>query len=257
MNNKVALITGAGQGIGQSIAERLSKDGFAVALVGRTIEKVENVAKEINQNGGKAVAIKGDVKNRDDVFSAVDQAVKELGDLNVMVNNAGVAPTTPIDTVTPEILDKTMQINVGGTIWGIQAASQKFKELGHGGKIINASSQAGMTGNENLTVYGSSKFAIRGITETTAKELAEFGITVNAFCPGIVDTPMMRDIAQSVADNAGKPFEWGMDQFAKDIALKKLAKPEDISACVAYLASSDSDYMTGQSLLIDGGMVFN
>lgn len=114
-----------------------------------------------------------------------------------------------------------------------------------------------MTGNPNLTVYGSTKFAIRGITETTARELADFGITVNAYCPGIVITPMMNDIAQKVADNAGKPFEWGMEQFAKDIALKRLSKPEDVAGCVSYLAGPDSDYMTGQSLLIDGGMVFN
>ncbi|POH23696.1 (S)-acetoin forming diacetyl reductase [Fructilactobacillus sanfranciscensis] len=257
MMKKVALVTGAGQGIGAAIAKRLHKDGFAIALVGRTESKVEKIAKEIQNDHGDAIAIAADVADRDAVFAAVEKAAKHFGDFNIMVNNAGVAPTTPIDEVTPEILEDTEKINVGGTIWGIQAASKKFKELGHGGKIINASSQAGMTGNPNLTVYGSTKFAIRGITETTARELADFGITVNAYCPGIVITPMMNDIAKKVADNAGKPFEWGMEQFAKDIALKRLSKPEDVAGCVSYLAGPDSDYMTGQSLLIDGGMVFN
>ncbi|WP_413627481.1 (S)-acetoin forming diacetyl reductase [Fructilactobacillus vespulae] len=254
---KVALVTGAGQGIGAAIAKRLHKDGFAVALVGRTAAKIEKIADEIKKDNGDALVITADVADRDAVFAAVDQAAKHFGDFNVMVNNAGVAPTTPIADVTPEVLESAEKINVGGTIWGIQAASAKFKELGHGGKIINASSQAGMTGNPNLTVYGSTKFAIRGITETTARELADFGITVNAYCPGIVVTPMMEDIAQKVADKAGKPFEWGMEQFSKDIALKRLSQPEDVAGCVSYLASPDSDYMTGQSLLIDGGMVFN
>lgn len=254
---KVALITGAGQGIGEAIAKRLHHDGFKVALVGRTKAKVERVANEINADGGDAYAIGADVANRDEVFAAVEDATKHFGDFNVIVNNAGVAPTTPIETVTPDILNDTLAINLGGVIWGIQAASAKFKELGHGGKIINASSQAGQVGNPNLTVYGATKFAIRGVTQTTAKELAKFNITVNAYCPGIVKTPMMNDIAQQVADNAGKPFEWGMDQFAKDIALGRLSEPEDVAACVAYLAGPDSNYMTGQSLLIDGGMVFS
>lgn len=257
MDKKVALITGAGQGIGAAIAKRLHHDGFSVALLGRTFAKVEKIAQEIQNDSGNAIAIQGDVANREDVFAAVEKAYQHFGDFNVMVNNAGVAPTTPIDEVTPEVLENAERINVGGTIWGIQAASQMFKKLKHPGKIINASSQAGMTGNPNLTVYGSTKFAIRGITETTAKELAEFDITVNAFCPGIVVTPMMNDIAQNVADKAGKPFEWGMEQFAKDIALKRLSKPEDVAGCVSYLAGPDSNYMTGQSLLIDGGMVFN
>ncbi|BAP85356.1 acetoin reductase [Paucilactobacillus hokkaidonensis JCM 18461] len=256
-DKKVALITGAGQGIGEAIAKRLNHDGFKVALVGRTKSKVERVANEINADGGDAYAIGADVAKRDEVFAAVEEATKHFGDFNVIINNAGVAPTTPIDTVTPEILNDTLAINLGGVIWGIQAASAKFKELGHGGKIINASSQAGQVGNPNLTVYGATKFAIRGVTQTTAKELAQFGITVNAYCPGIVKTPMMNDIAQQVADNAGKPFEWGMDQFAKDIALGRLSEPEDVAACVAYLAGPDSNYMTGQSLLIDGGMVFS
>lgn len=112
-------------------------------------------------------------------------------------------------------------------------------------------------GNPELAVYGATKFAIRGITQTAARDLAKYGITVNAYCPGIVDTPMMRGIAQEVADNAGKSFEWGMGQFARNITLGRLSKPEDVAACVSYLAGQDSDYMTGQAVMIDGGMVFN
>lgn len=254
--SKVALVTGAGQGIGASIAMRLANDGFEVALVGRTLSKVQDVADKITSNGQKAVAIAADVQNRDDMFRAVNEATEQLGDFNVIVNNAGVAPTTPIMEVNQDTLDSTWKINVGGTIWGTQAAVEKMRALGHGGKIINATSQAGVLGNPNLTVYGSTKFAIRGITQTTARELAADNITVNAFAPGIVKTPMMNDIAQKVADNAGKDFDWGMQQFAQDISLKRLAEPEDIANAVAFLASKDSDYVTGQTLIVDGGMVF-
>ncbi|MBW1606436.1 (S)-acetoin forming diacetyl reductase [Lactobacillus sp. Sy-1] len=255
-DKKVALVTGAGQGIGKSIAERLTKDGFSVALVGRHLDKVQAVADELNNAGGDAYAVQADVANRDEVFEAVKQTKEHFGDFNVIVNNAGVAPSSPIEDVTPEDLDFTFKINVGGVIWGTQAAVQAFKELGHGGKIINGSSQAGQEGNPNLTVYGSTKFAIRGITQTTSKELAERGVTVNAYCPGIVKTPMMEDIAKSVAKEAGKPEQWGMDQFAKNISLKRLSEPSDVANLVSFLASPDSNYITGQSILVDGGMVY-
>ncbi|MGY3742890.1 (S)-acetoin forming diacetyl reductase [Leuconostoc inhae] len=254
--SKVALVTGAGQGIGEAIAHRLVKDGFQVALVGRHLEKVQRVANDIKAQGGDAIAIKADVAKRDEVFAAVAATKSEFGDLNVIVNNAGVAPTTPIMDVTEDDMNWTWGINVNGVVWGTQAATEVFKELGHGGKIINATSQAGVEGNPNLTVYGSTKFAIRGITQTTAKELAQFGITVNAFAPGIVKTPMMWDIAHEVGQNAGKDDEWGMAQFSDGISLGRLSEPEEIASVVGFLASDDSNYVTGQTIIVDGGMVF-
>lgn len=254
---KVAYVTGAGQGIGKAIAERLAKDGFAVSCADFNIDAANQVADGINKNGGKAIAVKVDVSDRDQVFNTVNETVEKLGGLDVVVNNAGIGPSTPIEEITPEIYRKVFDINVGGTLWGIQAAVAAFKKLGHGGKIINASSQAGQVGNPNLAVYGGTKFAIRGITQTAARDLAHLGITVNAYCPGIVKTPMMMGIAKEVADAAGKPFEWGLNQFAQNITLKRLSEPEDVAACVSYLAGPDSDYMTGQALIIDGGMVFN
>ncbi|MDR3241222.1 MAG: (S)-acetoin forming diacetyl reductase [Lactobacillaceae bacterium] len=256
---KVALVTGAGQGIGKAIAERLAKDGFKVGLVGRHVEKVQDVANELNAQYGAdtAIGLKADVAKRDEVFAAVKETNEHFGGFDVIVNNAGVAPTTPILEVTEEDMNWTWQINVNGVVWGTQAATEAFKALGHSGKIINATSQAGVTGNANLTAYGSTKFAIRGITQTTAKELAAFGITVNAFAPGIVKTPMMWDIAHEVGQNAGKDDEWGMNTFAKDITLKRLSEPEDVANAVAFLAGSDSNYITGQTIVVDGGMVFH
>lgn len=254
---KVALVTGAGQGIGAAIATRLANDGFAVAVADMNTETANKVAEKINSNGGRALPIVVNVAERDNVFEAVRTTIQELGGLDVLVNNAGLGPTTPIDTITPEQFDKVYHVNVGRVLWGIQAATEAFKKLGHGGKIINATSQAGVVGNPNLALYSGTKFAVRGITQVAARDLADFGITVNAYAPGIVRTPMMMDIAHEVGQNAGKDDEWGMQQFAKDITLKRLSEPEDVAAAVSFLAGPDSNYVTGQTIIVDGGMQFH
>lgn len=256
MNNKVAMVTGGAQGIGEAISIRLAKDGFSVAVADLNEEKAQEVVKKIEENNGKAIAIKVDVSNQDDFFAAVEKAREVLGGFDVLVNNAGLGPTTPIDTITPEMFDKVYHVNVASVIWGTQAALKQFKKNEHGGKIINATSQAGVVGNPSLALYSGTKFAIRGITQVTARDLAEYNVTVNAYAPGIVKTPMMFDIAHEVAKNAGKDDDWGMQQFAKDITLKRLSEPEDVAAAVSFLAGPDSNYVTGQTLLVDGGMQF-
>ena len=252
---KVAIVTGAGQGIGFAIAKRLHEDGFKVGILDYNAETAQKAVDAISSED--TVAVVANVAKRDEVFAAFDKVVEAFGDLHVVINNAGVAPTTPLDTITEEQFQNVFNINVGGTIWGAQAAHKHFKALGHGGKIINATSQAGVVGNPNLTVYGSSKFAIRGITQTLARDLADEGITVNAYAPGIVKTPMMFDIAHQVGKNAGKDDEWGMQTFAKGIALKRLSEPEDVANAVSFLAGKDSDYITGQTLIVEGGMQFH
>lgn len=253
----VALVTGAGQGIGRAIALRLAKDGFAVSLVDYNLETASSVAEEIKQSGGQSIALQADVSDRDAVFAAVTKTKEHFGDFNVIVNNAGIAPSTLIEDITPEIVDRVYNINVKGVIWGIQAALDAFKSLNHGGKIINACSQAGHVGNPELAVYSSSKFAVRGLTQSAARDLAPLGITVNSYCPGIVKTPMWEEVDRKISASAGKPQGYATEEFAKRITLGRLSEPEDVAACVSYLASPDSNYMTGQSLLIDGGMVFN
>lgn len=253
--SKVAYVTGAGQGIGLSIAERLVNDGFKVGVVDYNLETATVAAEKLGADN--AVAIKADVSKRDEVFAAMAKVVETFGDLNVVVNNAGIAPTTPINTVTPEQFEAVYGVNVGGVLWGTQAAEENFKKLGHGGKIINATSQAGVVGNPNLMLYSSSKFAVRGMTQIAARDLAEAGITVNCYAPGIVRTPMMMDIAHQVGKNAGKDDEWGMQTFAKDITMKRLSEPEDVANVVGFLAGPDSDYITGQTIIVDGGMQFH
>ncbi len=191
---KVALVTGAAQGIGRGIALRLAKDGFDIALVDLKADKLEAVKKEVVALGRKASTFSADVSMRDDVYAAIDHAEKELGGFDVIINNAGIAQVQPISDVTPEEVDRILKINIQGVLWGIQAAAAKFKARGHKGKIINASSIAGHDGFAMLGVYSATKFAVRALTQAAAKEYASAGITVNAYCPGIVGTDMWVEI---------------------------------------------------------------
>ena len=168
------------------------QDGFKVEVLDYNAETAEKAVAELSVD--KAFTVVADVSKQAEVAAAFQKVVDHYEDLNIVVNNAGVAPTTPLDTITEEQFARTFAINVGGVIWGAQAAQAQFKALGHGGKIINATSQEGVVRNPDLAVYGGTKFAIRGITQTLARDLAESGITVNAYAPGIVKTPMMYDI---------------------------------------------------------------
>jgi meso-butanediol dehydrogenase / (S,S)-butanediol dehydrogenase / diacetyl reductase len=256
-NGKVALITGGGQGIGQAIAERLHADGFKVAIADLNTETAGKVAEKLGGKDGGAIALHVNVSDRDSVFNAVDQTVSELGGFDVIINNAGIAPQSPIEEITPESIERIFSVNFNGVVWGIQAATKAFKELGHGGKIISAASQAGHVGNPGIALYSATKFAVRGLTQTAARDLAQYGITVNTYAPGIVRTPLMEDLAKKTAESAGKPEEWGWEQFTKGITLDRVSEPEDVAGVVSFLSGRDSSYITGQSILVDGGMVFN
>lgn len=256
INGKVALITGAGQGIGRAIALRLANDGADIAIVDLNDEKTQAVADEVRSLGRKATIFKADVTKRDDVYAAIDHAEKELGGFDIMVNNAGVASIQPIAEVTPEEVEKSFIVNVHGVLWGIQAAAAKFKERGQKGKIINASSIAGHEGFPMLGVYSATKFAVRALTQAAAKEFASDGITVNAYCPGVVGTDMWVEIDRRMAEITGAKIGENYDKFVGGIALGRAQTPEDVAAFVSYLAGPDSDYMTGQSPMIDGGLVY-
>ncbi|QNP41907.1 (S)-acetoin forming diacetyl reductase [Lysobacter solisilvae (ex Woo and Kim 2020)] len=256
-NGKVALITGGGQGIGQAIAERLYADGFKVAVADLNIENARKVADALGGKQRGALAIQVDVADRDSVFAAVNHAASELGGFDVMINNAGIAPASPIEEITQESIDQLFSINFNGVVWGTQAAAAAFRALGHGGKIISAASQAGHIGNPGIALYSASKFAVRGFSQTAARDLAKDGITVNTYAPGIVRTPLVEDLVKKAASAAGKPEAWAWEQFANGIALDRLSEPSEVAAVVSFLAGADSNYITGQSILVDGGIVFN
>ncbi|ANI37880.1 acetoin reductase [Mycolicibacterium vaccae] len=261
INGKVALVTGGGRGIGRGIALRLARDGADVAVVDIDQDNLSKVADEIGEIGRKATTFVADVSDRDQVFAAVDHAASTLGAFDIMVNNAGIALVGPIADATAEQVRKLWSINVDGVLWGIQAAVAKFKELGNRdagkiSKIINASSIAGHDGFEMLGIYSASKFAVRGMTQAAAKEHAADGITVNAYCPGVVGTDMWVEIDKRFAELTGAAEGATYDKFVGGIALGRAETPDDVAGFVSYLAGPDSDYMTGQAGLIDGGLVY-
>jgi meso-butanediol dehydrogenase/(S,S)-butanediol dehydrogenase/diacetyl reductase len=253
---KVALVTGGGRGIGRGIALRLARDGADVALVDLGPDGINAVADEIAEIGSKASTFTADVSDRDQVFAAVDHAASALGGFDIMVNNAGIALVAPLVDTTPQDVAKIWAVNVNGVLWGIQAAVTKLKELGRPGKIINASSIAGHEGFAMLGVYSATKFAVRALTQAAAKEHAADGITVNAYCPGVVGTDMWVEIDKRFAELTGAAEGETYDKFVGGIALGRAETPDDVAGFVSYLAGPDADYMTGQAGLIDGGLVY-
>lgn len=256
LQGKVALVTGAGRGIGRGIALRLAQDGADIALVDVTADDIAAVAGEVTAVGSKATTFVADVSDRDAVFAAVEHAHSALGGFDIMVNNAGVALVGPVAEVTPDDAARVWGVNVNGVLWGIQAAAAKFIELSAPGRIINASSIAGHDGFAMLGVYSASKFAVRALTQAAAKEYASSGITVNAYCPGVVGTDMWVEIDQRFAELTGAEIGATFEQFVGGIALGRAETPEDVAAFVSYLAGPDAAYMTGQAPIIDGGLVY-
>lgn len=256
IEGKVALVTGSGQGIGRAIALRLAKDGAHVAIVDLNDQKTGAVAREVEALGRKATSFRADVTNRDDVYAAIEHAEERLGSFDVMINNAGIAQVQPLADVRTEEIDKIFKVNVQGVLWGIQAAAKKFRQRKQRGKIISASSIAGHEGFAMLGVYSATKFAVRALTQAAAKEYASDGITVNAYCPGIVGTDMWVEIDKRFAELTGATIGATYKKYVEGIALGRAQTPEDVAAFVSYLAGPDSDYMTGQAPLIDGGLVY-
>ncbi|WP_141733901.1 acetoin reductase [Oligoflexus tunisiensis] len=256
IDGKVALVTGAGQGIGRAIALRLAQDGAHIAIVDMNENKMTDVANEVSKIGRKASIFRADVSHRDEVYQAINDAERRLGGFDIMINNAGIVQVQALADVTPEEFDKIFKVNVQGVLWGIQAAAKKFKERQQKGKIISASSIAGHEGYGMLGVYAATKFAVRALTQTAAKEYASAGITVNAYCPGVVGTDMWVEIDRRFSELTGAAIGETYKKYVGGIALGRAETPEDVAAFVSFLSGPDSDYMTGQAPLIDGGMVY-
>lgn len=256
LSGKVALVTGAGQGIGRGIALRLAQDGADIAIVDINGSNMEKVAGEVVALGRKATIFRADVGDRAQVYAAVDHAETALGGFDVMINNAGIAAIGPIASVTQEEVDRLVRINLEGVLWGIQAAAAKFKARGQKGKIVSASSVAGHDGFAMLGIYSATKFAVRGLTQAAAREYASDGITVNAYCPGIVGTDMWVTIDRRFSELTGVPLGATYAKYVEGIALGRPETPDDVAALVSFLAQTDSDYITGQSIITDGGLVY-
>jgi len=257
--SKVAVVTGGAKGIGKGIVERLVADGYSVVVADLDKAAAEATAKEVNDKGGKAVAAVGDASLKETHHAYVKVAVDTFGRLDTYINNAGVARIKLLEDETPEDIERVFKINVYGTIYGMQAATEQFDKQNDGDKtrkIINAASIAAHIAFDILGVYSATKFAVRALTQAGAKELGKRNITVNAYCPGIVGTEMWGFIdAEMCKLRGGNEGDW-LNTYSKNITLGRVQTPEDVANFVSFLASTDSDYITGQSVQTCGGIQF-
>lgn len=251
---RVAIVTGAGQGIGAGIAKQLAADGLTVAVADLKEDNAKNVASDI---GLDAQGYFVDVTERQSVFDLVSAVVQDFARLDVMVNNAGIAKIGPLIDAEEKDISQILDVNVKGDIYGIQAAAKQFQRQETGGKIINACSIAGHQGFEMLGIYSATKFAVRGLTQTAAQELAKDKITVNAYCPGIVLTPMWDQIDAEMSKIYNLPLGASLQKNIDGIALGRGETPADVANLVSFLADHKSDYITGQSIIVDGGIDYS
>ena len=254
-----AMVTGAARGIGRAIAMRLAAQGYAVSVADlpSTRSTLDGVVADLAANGRPALAVTLDVADPESVDAAVAQHVRGFDGLDVMVANAGIAVTAPLLETSVDQFRQTMEINVAGVFHCYRAAARQMISQGRGGRLIGAASVAAHRGGKWQGAYSASKFAVRGLSQSVAQELAEYGITVNVYSPGVVQTPMWHSIDEAVTGRRGTTPGSEMAGMARSIPLGRLETPEDVAGVVAFLASPDAGYITGRSIVVDGGMWFS
>lgn len=254
LRDRVALITGAGRGIGQGIALRFAREGAKLALVDIEASHLEDTAGRLSEAGAEFECYQGDVSRTEDVERFFAQAVGRFGRLDIDVNNAGIDnPFAPLVQMPDDGFDRTIAVNLRGVFLCARAAARQMIQQGDGGRIINMSSQAGKTGYAILGPYCASKAGVILLTQVFAKELAPQKITVNAVCPGTIDTPLLRGGLAPLLQAAGQDLEeWALKNLPP-IPLGRVGYPEDVAKLVTFLASDEADYMTGQAVNVTGG----
>lgn len=235
---RVALITGGASGIGKETSKRLAAEGASVVIADLQDELGEAVVAEIEQDGGKARYVHLDVTDEAGWAEAVATTVEAFGGLDVLVNNAGIGDTEPIEVTTTDTWDKVVAVTQTSVFLGMKAAAEALKASGHG-SVVNISSMYGIVGSGVSPAYHAAKGAVRLLTKTTALGWAEAGVRVNSVHPGYIDTPILGDTDRDLLVGA--------------TPMRRLGRPEEIAAAVAYLASDDASFATGAELVVDGG----
>jgi acetoin reductase-like protein len=253
---KVALVTGGARGIGRAIAQRLAHEGAAIAVLALHLESAERAAAELVAGGGRAIAIGADVADEASVARAVSDTVGAFGQLDVMVNNAGTIAVGPVLETSVDAWNRVVDVNLRGVFLGSREAARQMIAQGNGGRIVNGSSGAGRQGNRDIAAYAATKAGVIAFTQSLAVELAPHGITVNAYCPGhVTSTPMWDAIDAAVTARSGEPTGSAKRAAEMEPPLGRAGRPEEIAAAVAFLASDEAAFVTGESILIDGGLV--
>ncbi|MCM1992307.1 3-oxoacyl-[acyl-carrier-protein] reductase [Oceanirhabdus seepicola] len=243
LNGKVAFVTGGSRGIGKAIALKLAEKGANIVInYRRENPELEELKKEIESKGVKALLIQGDVSDFNRVKEMIDEAHKEMGSLDILVNNAGITKDTLLMRMKEEDFDRVIDVNLKGVFNFIKHITPIMMKQ-RSGRIINMTSVVGITGNAGQLNYSASKAGVIGATKSAARELASRGITVNAIAPGFIETDMTEELSDRVKD-----------AILKSVPLKKMGKPEDVANLVAFLSSDEAAYVTGQIVNVDGGM---
>lgn len=244
LKDRTAIVTGGSRGIGEAIANRLADEGARVAVcASRSLDRAQAVAEAIEGRGGSALALQADVANPADVKALFKAVLDRWGALDILVNNAGIARDGLLMRLKPGDWDAVLDVNLKGAFLCMQAAVRPMMRA-RSGRIINISSVTGLMGNPGQAGYTAAKSGLIGLTKTAAKELASRGITANVIAPGYIPTEMTEKLPENLKE-----------KILEQVPLGTPGKPEDIAAAVAFLASSDAAYVTGQVLVVDGGMV--
>ncbi len=252
LKDRVAIVTGASRGLGEGITKAFAGEGATVALFSRDVQRLEKHAADLKALGQKAVAFPLDVSDVEQVNRAVEQLVSQFGRVDILVNNAAIAPSMPFVEMSDDVRDSVIDVNIKG-VWNCTKAVMPLMIKQRYGKVINVSSVTGpLVSGKGMTAYAASKGAVSAFTRTLALEVAEYGINVNAICPGSFDTPMFRRVA--------KPRGWDSEDeyvmhVGKEIPLGRLGTIEEMGDLAVFLASDKSKYITGIEIVIDGGNI--
>ncbi len=244
--NQVAIVTGGGRGIGKAAAERLASEGAAVAVVDRDIEPAEQVVRAIGEAGGRAMALAIDVTSRGQVEQMLNAVVKQFNHVDVLANIAGIGWGEPFLEIKDENWREILAVNLTGVFLCSQVVARHMVDRKIAGRIVNMASTNGLVAEADFAHYNAAKFGVVGLTMTMAIDLAPYNIRVNSVCPGLIKTRL----SQPLRDNP----DWAAD-YLKKIPLRRFGEPAEVAAAVAYLASSDSGFITGHQLVIDGGQI--
>jgi len=255
VQDRVIIVTGAAQGIGAGIARALVAEGAKVVVADLNGDLAAQVAERLSESGATAISKAVDVADRESVRALIATTIKELGPLDVIFNNAGISKPEAFLDITEESWERIMKVNGLGVFISMQEAAKQFIAQGSGGKIVNTGSISSRQGQPDFSHYCASKAVVLSLTQTGAREWAKHRITVNSFAPGVVSTPLWDSIDLEYARRDHRQKGEAIADTTGNILLGRTATPEDIAPTAVFLASSDSDYMTGQMLMIDGGMV--